>query len=138
METRAREEQLKCIIFSTVPSKDVFERPRQPEVVFAFLCSGSCSRLVAFLGGGFAQMFGQIVPIGVKTLRQNPLRHVKMAMTSVPVDVLLAEQDCGRTSANELGTKDRGGSSQKINCGPALVDCLRTCEKWIVFGGEAI
>lgn len=36
-------------------------------------------------------MFGQIVPIGVKTLRQNPLRHVKMAMTSVPVDVLLAE-----------------------------------------------
>ena len=74
-----------------MPSKDVFERPRQPEVVFAFLCSGSCSRLVAFLGGGVAQNFGQIVPIGVKTLSYTNLvasKHVKMEMTLVPVDVL--------------------------------------------------
>ena len=33
-------------------------------------------------------MFGLIVPIGVKTLRQDPSRHVKMEMISVPVDVL--------------------------------------------------
>ena len=33
-------------------------------------------------------MFGQIVPIGVKTLRQDPSRHVKMEMTLVPVEVL--------------------------------------------------
>ena len=52
---------------------------RQPEVVF-----------FSFLDGGLAQMFGQIVSLVVKTLRNTNLvasRCFKMKKTSLPVDV---------------------------------------------------
>ena len=53
---------------------------RQPEVVVS-----------SFLDGGFAHIFGQIVSIIVKTLRNTNLgasRCFKMKKTSLPVDLL--------------------------------------------------
>ena len=60
-------------------SKDVFER-----------LTSTGSGLFSFLDGGFTQIFGQIVSIMVKTLRNTNLvasRCFKMKKTSLPVDV---------------------------------------------------
>ena len=59
--------------------KDVFE-----------LHTSTGSGVFSFLDRGFAQMFGQIVSIIVKTLRNTNLgasRCFKMKKTSLPVDV---------------------------------------------------
>ena len=62
-------------------SKDVFERRTHAR---------TGSGLFSFLDGGFTQIFGQIVSIIVKTLRNTNLvapSCFKMKKTSLPVDV---------------------------------------------------
>ena len=60
-------------------SKDVFERSRS-----------TGSGIFSFVDGGFTQIFGQIVSIIVKTLRNTNLeasRRFKMKQISLPVNV---------------------------------------------------
>ena len=62
-------------------SKDVFERRTSIEVVF-----------FSFLDGGFAQIFGQIVSLTVKTFRNTYLvvsRCFTMKKISLPVEAVV-------------------------------------------------
>ena len=76
---------------------------RQPEVV-----------VFSFLDGGFAQMFGQMVSIIVKTLRNKNLgasRCFKMKKTSLPVEVR-----CLKMPLLKLSNMVVAASSRHFHC----------------------